>query len=235
MNASGTEQSVGDFASRLEAELVKVVTARVSTPPGQGHRAVTVVSRPAVWAGALAAGFAVALAAGFAFGGLPLSQRSAPAASGGANAGAGHIRVRTAAFTVNSSVGGAVRVTWYKSQYIKAGQDSAALQQALRQAGFPVLIKEGVFCAGPHDSAAVGPGGVGSGVDRVMRGESQPDGDVVFTFTPSAMPPGEELFIGFLSPSQLAVTGGRPGSVERLVPAGVPLTCTSRLPLPRSS
>ena len=27
---------------------------------------------------------------------------------------------------------------------------------------------------------------------------------------------------------------GRPGSVERLVPTGVPLTCTSRLPLPRS-
>ena len=41
---------------------------------------------------------------------------------------------------------------------------------------------------------------------------------MVFTFTPSAMPAGEELFIGYLSPSQLAVTHGRPGSVERLVP-----------------
>jgi hypothetical protein len=48
------------------------------------------------------------------------------------------------------------------------------------------------------------------------------------------MPAGEELFIGYLSPSQLAVTHGQPGSVERLVPTGVPLTCTTAAPLPHS-
>ena len=93
-----------------------------------------------------------------------------------------------------------------------------------------MLIKEGVFCQGPHDNGYLGPGGVGPGVGQVMTGEDGPDGSVVFTFTPSAMPAGEELFIGYLSPAQLAVTHGQPGSVERLVPTGVPLTCTTQAP-----
>jgi hypothetical protein len=63
-----------------------------------------------------------------------------------------------------------------------------------------------------------------------MRGEGQAGGTVVFVFTPSAMAPGEELFIGYLSPSQLAVTHGRPASVERLVPADAALTCTTQPP-----
>ncbi len=67
-----------------------------------------------------------------------------------------------------------------------------------------------------------------------MKGEDGPDGTVAFIFTPSAMPAGKELFIGYLSPSQLAVTHGQPGSVERLVPTGGPLTCTTQEPLPHS-
>ena len=65
-----------------------------------------------------------------------------------------------------------------------------------------------------------------------MKGEQRAGGTVVFIFTPSAMPAGKELFIGYLSPSQLAVTHGQPGSVERLVPTGVPLTCTTQAPPP---
>lgn len=53
---------------------------------------------------------------------------------------------------------------------------------------------------------------------------------VVLVFTPSAMPAGKQLFIGYLNPAQLAVTGGHPGSVERLVPLDEPLTCTTDLP-----
>jgi hypothetical protein len=104
------------------------------------------------------------------------------------------------------------------------------LQQALRAAGFPVLIKEGDFCKGPQDNGYLDASGVGAGVSAVMKGERQADGTVIFVFTPSAMPPGEELFIGYLSPSQLAVTHGQPGSVERLVPTGVALTCTTQPP-----
>ncbi len=72
------------------------------------------------------------------------------------------------------------------------------------------------------------PAGVGPGVTRVMKGERRRDDTVVFVFTPSAMPAGKQLFIGYLSPSQLAVTHGQPGSVQRLVSTGVPLTCTTQ-------
>jgi hypothetical protein len=99
-----------------------------------------------------------------------------------------------------------------------------------QRATIPVLIKEGVFCKGPGDNGYLDPSGVGPGVSRVMTAEQQAGGAVAFVFTPSAMPAGDELFIGYLSPSQLAVTHGRPGSVERLVPAGVPLTCTTQPP-----
>jgi hypothetical protein len=99
------------------------------------------------------------------------------------------------------------------------------------------LVKEfagaGVIAAeGPQDDGYLDPSGVGPRVDRVMKGERQADGTVVFVFAPSAMPAGKELFIGYLSPSQLAVTHGQPGSVERLVPTGVPLTCTTQAPPP---
>ena len=117
-------------------------------------------------------------------------------------------------------------MTWNKNQY----QDSAGLQQALRAAGFPVLIREGVFCMGPHDNGYLDPSGVGPGVGQVMQGEQEADGSVVFVFTPSAMPHGDELFIGYLSASQLAVTHGRPGSVERLVPTNAPLACSTQPP-----
>jgi hypothetical protein len=44
------------------------------------------------------------------------------------------------------------------------------------------------------------------------------------------MPAGKQLFIGYLNSAQLAVTQGRPGSVERLVSTGVTLTCTTTAP-----
>ncbi len=212
MNVSETRPP-GGFEDRLEAELVRVVAARAALPPRPGKRAAAVIRRRAVLAGVLAVGTAVAVA-GFA----------------GLGTGAGPVHIRTAAFSVDTNADGTIRMTWDKSQY---SQHIAGLQQALREAGFPVLIKEGVFCKGPHDSGYLDPSGVGRGVGRVMKGENQPDGTVVFVFTPSAMPAGQELFIGYLSPSQLAITHGQPGSVERLVPAGVPLTCTTQAPPPR--
>jgi hypothetical protein len=137
------------------------------------------------------------------------------------------VHISTVAYTVNSQADGTIQVTWDKSRYF---QDSAGLQSALRAAGFPVLIKEGVFCKGPHDDGYLDPSGQGHGVDQVMRGQRGSDGRVVFVFTPAAMPAGQELFIGYLNAAQLAVTQGHPGSVERLVPTGVPLTCTTQAP-----
>ena len=231
MNVSEMRPPPGRFEDRLEAELVKVVKEHAARSRRRRWRAVEATRRPAVRVGVLTAATAVAAAAGFAFGGISLSHRQAAPPPTGLAAGAGPVHIRTAAFSVDTRADGTIRVTWDKRQYIRDSQDPASLQQALRAAGLPVLIKVGVFCTGPGDSGSLDAAGVGPGVGRVMTGTDGPDGTVVFTFTPSAMPAGEELFIGYLSPAQVAITQGRPGSVERLVPTGVPLTCTSQLPL----
>lgn len=147
--------------------------------------------------------------------------------TGAAGTMLGGVHVHTAAYTVDSQSDGTVQVTWDKQRYI---DDRDGLQAALHSAGFPVLIKVGEFCKGPNDNGTLDASGVGPGVDRVMKGEAGPEGRVTFVFTPSAMPAGMELFIGYLNPAQLAVTQGRPGSVERLVSVGVPLTCTTTAP-----
>ena len=90
----------------------------------------------------------------------------------------------------------------------------------MRKAGFPVLIKEGEFCKGPQDDGKHDASGVGPGVRNVMKGVRGEDGKVTFVFTPSAMPAGTQLFIGFLNQAHLAAVHGNPGSVERLVPTG---------------
>ncbi|MCX4991348.1 hypothetical protein OOK38_21695 [Streptomyces sp. NBC_00568] len=56
-------------------------------------------------------------------------------------------------------------------------------------------------------------GGVGAGTTSVTG------------YDRAAVPARTQLFIGCLNRAQLAVTQGRPGSVERLVPTGVHLTC----------
>jgi hypothetical protein len=230
MNVSKVRSPLDGFEGRLEAELVKVVTARAAAPGG--------LQRPAAkrWSatrGRLLVGLAAAAAIGGGTGlalGVPaLSHRPATPPPARLSTGVGSVHIHTAAFTVDSYTDGTIHVTWDKQQYF---QDHAGLQQALRAAGFPVLIKEGVFCKGPQDNGHLNASGVGPGVARVMRGERQA-GTVVFVFTPSALPAGKELFIGYLTPSQLAVTHGDPGSVERLVSTGVPLACTTQAPPPR--
>jgi hypothetical protein len=224
MNDTKVQWPRSGFESRLEAELVELVARRATVPQQQ----------PATWRSprriGLAAGTAAAAATAAAVGTSALIHPAAAPASAGSGAKPGSVHIHTAAFRVDSYSDGTIHVTWNKNQY----QDSAGLQQALRAAGFPVLIREGVFCMGPRDNGYLDPSGVGPGVERVMQGEQQADGSVVFIFTPSAMPHGDELFIGYLSPSQLAVTHGHPGSVERLVPTSEPLTCTTTPPPPNS-
>jgi hypothetical protein len=139
----------------------------------------------------------------------------------------GSVHIHTVAFTLDSQTDGTLHVTWDKRRYF---QDHKGLQHALRRAGFPVVIKEGVFCAGPHDDITLNASGVGPGVERVMKAQREKNDNVTIVFTPSAMPAGKQLFIGYLSPAQLAVTGGHPGSVERLISATDPLTCTDQAP-----
>ncbi|MEV0402586.1 hypothetical protein [Actinoallomurus sp. NPDC050550] len=167
--------------------------------------------------------------AGLALGVPALSHPSTAPPQARLTTGAGSVHIRTAAFTLDSDGHGTVRVTWDKARYF---QDHQGLERALRQAGFPVIVKEGVFCKGPQDDGRLDPSGDGPGVRRVMTGERRSDGKVTLVFDRAAMPAGKQLFIGYLTPSQLVVTHGRPGSVERLVPVGVPLTCTTQAPPP---
>jgi hypothetical protein len=139
----------------------------------------------------------------------------------------GGVHIQTVAYTVDSQKDGTVRLTWDKQRYF---EDREGLQAALRAAGMPVLIKVGEFCRGPQDTAALTPSGQGPGIEKVMRGEAAGNGKVNIVFTPAAMPAGKQLFIGYLSAAQLAAIGGNPGSVERLVPATGPLTCTTEPP-----
>jgi hypothetical protein len=224
MNVSDTRLPLGGFEGRLETELVKVVAARAATTPGRQQSAAK--RRPVTRTRILAAGTAIAATTGLALGVGALSNSPATPPLARPSTGAGPVHIHTAAFTVDSHANGTIHVTWDKKQYF---QDRAGLQRALRKAGFPVLIKEGVFCIGPHDNGHLNSSGVGPGVSQVMKGERH-HGTATFVFTPSAMPAGKELFIGYLSPSQLAVTHGHPGSVERLVSAAVPLTCTTKAP-----
>jgi len=160
--------------------------------------------------------------------GVPtLNHTPTPSPATALSTQAGAIHINTVAFTLDSRADGTIHVTWDKQRYF---QDRTGLQRALRQAGFPVLIKEGEFCRGPQDDGSLDHSGVGPGVDNVMKGQRQADGSVDIIFTPAAMPAGMQLFIGYLTPAQLAVTHGRPGSVERLVPATGRLTCTTQAP-----
>jgi hypothetical protein len=169
----------------------------------------------------------VAAAAALAIGVPALSNPSTAPPSAGDSTGAGSVHVQTAAYTVDTEQDGTVVATWDKAAYFS---DHTGLEKALRKAGFPVLIKEGVFCKGPHDDGKLSPSGSGPGVTNVVKGEKGHDGRVTFTFTPAAMPAGKQLFIGYLNATQLASVHMNPGSVERIIPADGPLTCTTTPP-----
>lgn len=191
---------------------------------GESHRRRRLVMRVAAATSVLGVAAAVAVAA------ASHDNGSAPHSRTTIASGTHQLNIRTVAYTVTSNSDGTVTV-WTKQAYF---DDPSGLQSALRSAGFPVLIKVGEFCRGPNDDGYLDPSGQGRGVQAVMTPGDNSNGDVEFTFDPNAMPANTELFIGYLSPAQLAVTDGRPGSVERLVPTNTPLTCTTQAPPPNT-
>ncbi|WP_055699241.1 hypothetical protein [Streptomyces silaceus] len=168
---------------------------------------------------------AVALTAGLSVG-VPTLSNPSTAPPSYATSGAG-VHIHTAAYSVDSQKDGTVHVTFDKERYFR---DHKGLQRALRSAGFPVLMKVGVFCKGPNDDGKLSPSGEGAGVERVRTGVREDDGRVSLIFKPENMPPNTQLFIGYLNASQLASVHGNPGSVERLVPTNVKLTCDTVAP-----
>lgn len=167
-----------------------------------------------------------AAAAGLALGVSSYGNPPTAPTAAGDSTGTGAVHIHTVAFSVDTKTDGTVHVSWDKEKYFS---DHAGLQAALAKAGLPVIIKVGEFCLGPGDSASLSHG-QGPGVTQVMKGERLSNGQVDLVFTPSAMPAGKQLFIGYLNATQLAASGGRPGSVERLVPTGVTLSCTTQAP-----
>jgi hypothetical protein len=137
------------------------------------------------------------------------------------------VHIRTIAYSVDSQPDGTVKATWSKQRYF---DDHDGLEKALRDAGFPVVMKSGEFCKAPGASdSELDASGVGAGVGDVMHGDRDAEDEVIFTFDPAQLPADTELFIGYFTPEQRAANG-RVGSIERLVPQDTALTCTTVVP-----
>jgi hypothetical protein len=117
-----------------------------------------------------------------------------------------------AAFTVRTNPGGTVTLILDQRQIFNPN----ALSQALANAGVPALITVGSVCYVPGPIAS----------QPFSPPQPQPDGAILTTITPSEIPTGSELSIGYFH-----VPGG--GGVHiTVVPDNTHLTCTPTPPAP---
>jgi hypothetical protein len=129
------------------------------------------------WLGSIAV--AGALAAGTAVG---IPALTATTASRPASPPAGSVQL--AAFTLVSSPNGTATLTLAKGRTL----DPQALRRALAGAGVPATITVGTFCHNEPEPP---------GLDAALSAQRQADGSVVLVITPSAIPRGAELTIGY--------------------------------------
>jgi hypothetical protein len=184
------------FSADMEQFLVSAAHAH-ATAPRPKRRALVAVT---VGAAAVAA-----IGAAVAFNG---GGGAAPPA----NASAVHVHL--ADFSVDMNARGTVTVTLNHAQIL----DPAALEQALAQAGVPAKITIGSACYNPHPDAAA----LSSGA--LAPHQPGPDGTSVLVITPSKLPPGSTLAIGYLH------TRTRDGVHFGLLTAGAPVTCSDNPP-----
>jgi hypothetical protein len=123
------------------------------------------------------------------------------------------VHVHLADFAVDTNAGGTLTVTLSRTQIL----DPGALQQALADAGVPARITIGSACYNPHPS-----GGAPSGV--LAPGQPGPNGTSVVVITPSKLPAGSTLAIGYLH------TSTRDGVHFAILTAGAPVTCSDNPP-----
>lgn len=195
------------FSRDLEQFLLAAARAPASRRPATAAR-----RRKYAAAGLATAAVVAAAAAGIdhAAGGGP----HPPGAGGPAATQSGGVHIHLAAFSVDSNPGGTVTLTLTQGQIF----DPSTLRQALAKAGVPALVTVGSVCTvpGPSDALPL----------VISRPAQQPGGSSVTIITPSAIPAGEKLSVGYF-----AVPGG--GGVHiSLVPDNAPLTCTSTPPAP---
>jgi hypothetical protein len=200
------------FSQDMEQFLVAAARSgppRRSAPAARRRRyAATGVATAAVAA-------AAAVGIGYAGGSSGHLPGARPASSSGA-ARHGGVHIHTAAFSVDTNPGGTVTLKLTMGQLFSP----SAMRQALAKAGVPALVTVGSVCTVPGPSAAL--------PQVLSRSPGQPGRTTITTITPSAIPVGEELSIGYF-----AVPDGG-GLHISLVPDHAHLTCTSSPPGPPS-
>jgi hypothetical protein len=127
--------------------------------------------------------------------------------------GTGPVHIHLTAFSVDSNPGGTVSLTLTRDQIM----DPSAVRQALAQAGVPAIVNVGFLCYVTYPVR----GGQFISAHQLGR-----DGNTVMVITPSKMPAGTTLSIGYYQ-NQIQA-----GVQFTLVPDGVPLTCNNHPPVP---
>ena len=119
---------------------------------------------------------------------------------------------RLAAFTVHKNPGGTVTLTVDQRQIF----NPSALRQALAHAGVPALVTVGSVCYVPGPIAS----------HPFSPPQPQPDGAILTTITPAAIPAGSKLSIGYFHEP------GGGGVHITVVPDNTHFTCTPTPPAP---
>lgn len=199
-----------EFSRDMEKALIAAARGRSSHRPSRAAR----LRKPAI---ALVAAAAVVIGAGIgidhALSDGPVSN-SLGSSRGTAGAGARPVHIHLASFSVNRAANGTVTVTMFSNHT----PDAAALRKALATAGVPALVTVGTVCYVPGPVSGLG--------QAISQSPHAPFGTAIITVTPSAIPPGEELSIGYFF-----LPGGNGGGIHvTMVPAHAPLTCKAEPP-----
>jgi hypothetical protein len=193
------------FSRDLEQALIAVASGGSS----RRRRPVSRLRRPAI-AGLAAAAIAIGAGIGIDH---ALGSGSAGSSPGETGAGTRPVHIHVATFSVARAANGTVTVTLFSNH----APDAAALRRALAQAGVPALVTVGTVCYVP---------GPVSGLQQaISRPPHVPFGTAMLTITPSAIPSGSELSIGYFF-----MPGGGGGIHVTLVPDHARLTCKAEPP-----
>jgi hypothetical protein len=162
----------------------------------------------AVAAGGTAVAIAIGAAVAYGRSGVP------------ARVEAGAVHVHLADFSVDTNAGGTVAVTLSQAQIL----DPDALRLALAQAGIPARITPDSVCYNsvPDRSALF---------HAVALQKPGPGGASDVIITPSRLPAGSTLAIGYVHPPS-AAGGGLAKPFFSLLTAGAPVICSSSPPPP---
>ena len=132
---------------------------------------------------------------------------------------AGPVHVHLADFSVDTNPGGTVTVILSQAQIL----DPNALRQALAHAGVPAQITPDSVCHNPDpdrsalsQAVTLNPPGPGEASDVVI--------------TPSKLPAGSTLAIGYARSPSEAARGGFAKPFFSLLTAGAPVTCSTNPP-----